>query len=140
MFTITPEVILQNASITQYNKGREYLRNRRIKSVQFNQEKLAFTATVLGTVLYHVHLHFNQQGDLENSDCTCSEFADGTGYCRHIIAVLLLIETKDRQGFFHELKFRHAAHSPIVWASIHRRGTAGKRGSPVSGWPGIQSP
>ena len=109
MFNISPEVILQNSSLNQYNKGKEYLRNRRIKSVQFNQEKLVFTATVLGTQLYKIHLHFNPEGNLESADCKCKEHEDGTGYCRHIIAVLLLIDSKDKQGFFKELKFRQAA-------------------------------
>ena len=100
MFDITPEVILERASLASYNKGREYYRNRRIKSVQFNQEKLAFSATVLGTRLYDIHLQFDSSGRLDNTNCTCPAYDDRWGCCKHIVAVLLLIEEKDGQGFF----------------------------------------
>ncbi len=110
MFDITPEAIIQRASMASYNKGREYFRNRRIKSVQFNQEKLTFNASVLGTKLYNIHLSFDPVGRLDKTSCTCPAYDNGTwGCCKHIVSVLLLIEEKDRQGFFKELKFRQAA-------------------------------
>lgn len=108
MFDLTPEVILQRASPSSYSKGGEYYRNRRIKSVQFRQEKLEFHATVLGTKLYDVHLKFDPSGRLDAASCACSAHEEGWGLCKHIIAVLLLIQEKDGQGFFRELRFRHA--------------------------------
>ena len=109
MFDLTPEAIIQRASLTNYNKGKEYFRNRRIKSVQFNQDKLVFNASVLGTKLYNVHLSFDPSGRLDDTSCTCPAFEERWGCCKHIVAVLLLIDEKDRQGFFKELKFRQAA-------------------------------
>lgn len=109
MFEITPEIILERTSLASYNKGREYYRNKRIKSVQFNQEKLTFNATILGTRLYDVRLQFDSSGRLGGTDCTCPAHDSGWGCCKHIVAVLLLIEEKDGQGFFKELKFRQAA-------------------------------
>ncbi|NJD04435.1 MAG: hypothetical protein FIA99_18000 [Ruminiclostridium sp.] len=109
MFDLTPEAIIRRTSMASYNKGREYFRNRRIKSVQFNQEKLSFSATVLGSKLYDVRLSFDSAGRLDNASCSCPAYDDGWGCCKHIVSVLLLIEEKDRQSFFKELKFRQAA-------------------------------
>jgi superfamily II DNA or RNA helicase len=77
--------------------------------VQFNQEKRAFTATVLGTKLYTLHLRFDTAGKLSGADCSCPAGNDGWGCCKHMVAVLLLIREKDSQGFFRELRFRQAA-------------------------------
>ena len=109
MFDLTPEAIIRRTSMASYNKGREYFRNRRIKSVQFNQEKLSFNATVLGSKLYKVHIVFDSAGRLDDTICTCPAYEEKMGCCKHIVSVLLLIEEKDRHGFFKELKFRQAA-------------------------------
>ncbi|NTV91633.1 MAG: hypothetical protein HGA22_14950, partial [Clostridiales bacterium] len=145
MFNITQEMLLNLSSSEIFEQGREYYRARRIKSVQFNQDKLAFNATVLGTRLYDVRLQFEAAGRLApisaistaaspkpstetasvskpasvgsvlyscSGTCTCSDFAalvDVGGFCKHLIALLLLIEEKDKQGFFRELRFRQAA-------------------------------
>lgn len=109
MFDLTSEVIMQKTSMASYNKGREYFKNRRIKSVQFNQDKLSFNASVLGTKLYSVSIIFDSAGRLDGTTCTCPAYEEKWGCCKHIVSVLLLIEEKDRQGFFRELKFRQAA-------------------------------
>lgn len=109
MFQLTPEAILERASQNDYSRGRDYFRNRRIKAVQFNQERLSFNASVLGTKTYDVHLEFDTAGKLGGAECSCPVYNDGWSCCKHIVAVLLLIEEKDGQGFFRELRFRHAA-------------------------------
>lgn len=109
MFDITDESIWAKTLQAEYGAGQEYYKNRRIKSVQFNQEKRTFTSTVLGTRLYTQHLRFDSAGKLAESDCTCLAGNDGWGCCKHMVAVLLLIKEKDSQGFFRELRFRQAA-------------------------------
>lgn len=109
MFQITPEMIIERSSQGSYKKGGEYYRAGRIKAVQFNQEKLSFDAKIMGTRKYDVALHFDANGELTDAGCSCPAYASSPGYCKHIVAVLLLIEEKDRQGFFKELKFRQAA-------------------------------
>lgn len=109
MFDITDETIWSKTLQSAYSAGQEYYKNRRIKSVQFNQDKRTFTATVLGTKLYTLHLKFDSAGKLEESDCTCPVGNDEWGCCKHMVAVLLLIREKDSQGFFRELRFRQAA-------------------------------
>ena len=109
MFDLTHEAILARTHQNEYSAGQEYFRNRRIKSVQFNQERRTFTATILGTKLYTLHLKFDIAGRLTDTDCTCPSDNDGWGCCKHMVAVLLLIQEKDGQGFFRELRFRQAA-------------------------------
>ncbi len=109
MFDLTHETILKQTQQNTYSAGQEYYKNRRIKSVQYNQESRTFTATVHGTKLYTLHLNFDKSGSLSNSDCTCHVGNDRQGCCKHMVAVLLLIQEKDGQGFFRELRFRQAA-------------------------------
>ena len=109
MFDLTKESILAKTPINEYNAGQEYFKYGRIKSVQFNQEKRAFTSTVLGTKLYTQQLKFDHSGRLTEVECTCPVGNDGWGCCKHMVAVLLLIAEKDKQGFFRDLRFRKAA-------------------------------
>lgn len=109
MFDLTDETILARTQQNEYISGQEYFRNRRIKSVQYNQERRTFTAAVLGTKLYTLHMKFDMGGKLTDADCTCPLDKDRWGCCKHMVAVLMLIKEKDAQGFFHELRFRQAA-------------------------------
>ena len=109
MFDLTHETFLARTHPTDYSTGQEYYKNRRIKSVQFNQERRTFSSTVLGTKLYTQHLTFDRTGKLAKADCTCPAGKGGWGCCKHMVAVLLLIQEKDSQGFFRELRFRQAA-------------------------------
>jgi len=109
MFNLSNELISVKAVENGFTAGQEYYRKRRIKSVQYNQEKRSFTATVLGTKLYTVRLGFDQDGFLSEAECSCPVDTDKWGICKHMVAVLLLIMEKDNQGFFRELHFRQAA-------------------------------
>ncbi len=109
MFDISNEAIQAKTQESEFIKGQEYYRNRRIKSIQYNQDRHSFTATVLGSKLHTLHLKFDSDGILTNADCTCSSGSSIYGCCRHMAAVMLLIQEKDAQGFFHELRFRQAA-------------------------------
>jgi hypothetical protein len=51
MFNLTTESMLEKMSLNEYKSGQEYYNDRRIKSVQFNQSRRTFTATVFGTRL-----------------------------------------------------------------------------------------
>ena len=109
MFNLTNEAILAKTDQNEFTVGQEYFKSRRIKSVQYNQERRTFTATVLGTKLYTLHLKFDMTGSLSDMDCTCSTGTVGWGCCKHMVSVMLLIQEKDGQGFFRELRFRQAA-------------------------------
>lgn len=109
MFELTQESIMAKTQPKEFDAGQEYFKNKRIKSVQFNQERRLFTSTVLGSKLHTQHLKFDMSGKLTEADCTCPVGNDGWGCCKHMVAVLLMIHEKDSQGFFRELRFRQAA-------------------------------
>ncbi len=109
MFDLTYETIMARTQPDEYSAGQDYYKNRRIKSVQYNQEKRTFTATVLGNKLYTLHLKFDTAGKLTDADCSCPADNNGWICCKHMVAVFLLIQEKDSQGFFRELRFRQAA-------------------------------
>ncbi len=109
MFDLSTESILAKTQLAEYEAGQEYYRNGRIKSVQFNQDRRTFTSTVLGSKLHTQHLKFDTAGKLAEADCSCPVGNDGWGLCKHMVAVMLLIQDKDSKGFFRELRFRQAA-------------------------------
>jgi hypothetical protein len=109
MFDLSRESILAKTQHGEYEAGQEYYRNGRIKSVQFNQDRRTFTSTVLGSKLHTQHLKFDSAGKLAEADCSCPVGNDGWGLCKHMVAVMLLIQEKDSKGFFRELRFRQAA-------------------------------
>jgi SNF2 family DNA or RNA helicase/uncharacterized Zn finger protein len=109
MFDLSMESILAKTQRGEFEAGREYLRGGRIKSVQFNQERRTFTSVVNDSGPQTQHMKFDTAGRLTEADCTCPVGNDGLGLCRHMVAVLLLIQEKDSNGFFRELRFRQAA-------------------------------
>lgn len=100
MFKISKEAIYSLSTPLRYKKGMDYFRDRRVKSLSFNQEMLLFDASVLGTRPYNVQAQFAKSGNLTDYSCTCSDFEKNNKCCKHIAAVLFLIKEKDEQGFF----------------------------------------
>ncbi len=109
MFDLSMESILAKTQQAEYEAGQEHYRSGRIKSVQYNQDRRTFTSTVFDTKLQTQHMKFDTAGKLTEADCSCPVGNDGWGLCRHMVAVLLLIQDKDSKGFFRELRFRQAA-------------------------------
>jgi SNF2 family DNA or RNA helicase len=109
MFNLSSDFLLGRSTPLTVKRGGEYYKDRRIKSIQFNQEKLTFDASVMGTKRYSVQLNFDRDGDLHKAYCSCSENEGHGRFCKHTLAVLLMIKDKDEQGFFNQLQFRKVA-------------------------------
>ncbi len=109
MFDLSMESIQAKTQRVEYEAGQEHYRSGRIKSVQYNQDRRTFTSTVFDSKLQTQHMKFDTAGKLTEADCSCPVGNDGWGLCRHMVAVLLLIQEKDSKGFFRELRFRQAA-------------------------------
>lgn len=109
MFNITSDFLLARSTPLTVKRGGEYYKERRIKSIQFNQEKLTFDASVMGTRRYTVQLSFDRDGQMHKSYCSCTEQVGQGRLCKHVAAVLLMIKDKDEQGFFNQLQFRKVA-------------------------------
>lgn len=90
------------------NKGYDYYKNKRVRSVSFNEDMFLFDASVLGTRPYNVQIQFDKNGFLKDYSCTCRDFSDSNSCCKHIISVLFLINEKDEQGFFNSANQKKA--------------------------------
>ncbi len=109
MFKISKDTIYYLSTPMRYKKGMDYFRDKRIKSLSFNQEMLLFDATVLGTRPYNVQVRFTKSGGLTDFLCTCSDYEKTGKGCKHIAAVLFLVKEKDEQGFFNSIVHKKAA-------------------------------
>ncbi len=109
MFQISKDSIYYLSTPLKFKKGLEYYNSKRIKSVSFNEELLLFDATVIGTHPYNVQVQFTRNGHLKDYSCTCAENSRLDACCKHITAVLLLINSKDDQGFFNSASRKRAS-------------------------------
>ncbi|MCX8129587.1 MAG: SNF2 helicase associated domain-containing protein [Clostridia bacterium] len=109
MFQISSELILSRSTQFVYDRGKEYHKQQRVKSISFIQEKLIFDANVLGTKQYNVQIQFDRNGELQHSSCACQAYENYWGICKHVIAVLLVIKNKQESGFFEGLKSKRVS-------------------------------
>ena len=109
MFGITYEMILRESTALLLKKGSEYYKQKRVETLRYNQDKLSFDAIVVGTKPYKAHLRFEAPGGGWHAHCTCQDYDFNTKFCKHIIAVLLIIKGKDEQGYFNSAKSKDAA-------------------------------
>ncbi|RCX21050.1 SWIM zinc finger protein [Anaerobacterium chartisolvens] len=106
MFNISYESISKLATPAAYNRGKEYYEWQRVKSVSFIQDKIIFDASVVGRDVYSVQIQFDSSGSIYNAHCNCREYECQSCICKHIVAVLLVIKSKQEQGFFDGLGSR----------------------------------
>ena len=109
MFHISKDSIYYLSTPLKFNKGLDYYKSKRIKSVSFNEDMLLFDASVIGTRPYNVQIQFNKGGHLKDYSCTCLDFSKSDSCCKHVTAVLFLIKEKDDQGFFNSANQKQAA-------------------------------
>ena len=84
------------SSLTTYQKGAAYQKNHRVTILEDkieDGEKQAVSAWVLGSggARYYVTVHMDLDGNILDGECDCPAFAAYSGFCKHIIAVLLQI-------------------------------------------------
>lgn len=109
MFQLSKDSIYYLSTPMKFKKGMDYYNSNRVKSVSFNEELLLFDATVVGTHPYNVQVQFGKQGHIKSYSCTCPDNIRTESCCKHITAVLLLIKSKDDQGFFNSVTQKKAA-------------------------------
>lgn len=109
MFQISKDSIYYLSTPMKFKKGMEYYSSNRVKSVSFNEELMLFDATVIGTRPYNVQIQFGKEGRIKDYSCTCTDNTRTESCCKHITAVLLLIKSKDEQGFFNSASQKKAA-------------------------------
>lgn len=77
---------------TVYIRGCQYFTGGRVKKAHMTAPGI-FQADVVGSDLYRVHIDFDQEQEIHNYRCTCPAFfSHDYGACKHIIAVLKVIQ------------------------------------------------
>ncbi len=82
---INESVIRQNASEKSFERGREYARSQAVRDLVLRDQTLQ--ALVAGSNYYRVSIGFNERG-IQSANCSCPY--DFGGWCKHIVAVLLV--------------------------------------------------
>lgn len=88
---------LLNTPIT-FEKGRDYFNDGRVVgNIVWDSEHSVFYSTVQGTYLYHCTLWFNGN-KLVNHSCDCPAHSNYTGPCKHIVATMLAISSREQRA------------------------------------------
>ncbi|MFT8900699.1 SNF2-related protein [Liquorilactobacillus nagelii] len=67
-------------------RGKTYFKQGKVKNLRYNKQQQAWTATVEGRHLYHVHIGLNNRGEFVSLICSCPYAKQGTP-CKHLAAV-----------------------------------------------------
>jgi len=94
MFNLTKRIIANGCyKATSYERGVQYFHGGAIESLKYSPEQHTVHGSVKGIRSYMVRARFSKNGNLEQSYCTCPDYANYPGYlCKHLVAVLLYIE------------------------------------------------
>lgn len=96
MFGISRETISDGCSPSTYQKGLSYLRNGRVKRLLYVPREDKYIATVKGSYNYTVEILTDIEGRLKNYSCTCPAFNKYYGYCKHLVAAMLALESNEK--------------------------------------------
>ncbi|WP_078592472.1 SNF2 helicase associated domain-containing protein [Evansella clarkii] len=92
---ITDKKIEELCSPVIFGKGKKYYYRDAVKGIQFFPEQKLFAAEVHGSEIYEVETLVDQKGDLWGHSCTCPAFETYPGICKHIVAFLLELSSRD---------------------------------------------
>lgn len=82
---ISESLIRQNASDKSFERGKEYARSQAVRDLFLRDQILQ--ASVAGSTYYRVSIGFSDRG-IQTAKCSCPY--DFGGWCKHIVAVLLV--------------------------------------------------
>ena len=82
---ISESVIRQNTIDKSFQRGQEYARSQAVRDLFWRDQTLQ--ATVAGSTYYRVSIGFSDRG-IQSTSCSCPY--DFGGWCKHIVAVLLV--------------------------------------------------
>ena len=88
---IDESLIHQNASDKSFQKGKEYARSQAVSDLIWRDQTLQ--ASVAGNEYYRVTIGFNDQ-KVQSATCSCPY--DFGGWCKHIVATLLVGMEQDK--------------------------------------------
>lgn len=124
MFHISTDILNFLSTTININKGYDYYKSKKVRSVSYNEQMSLFDASVIGTRPYNVQIQFDKNGYLKDYSCTCHDFINSSSCCKHVISVFYLIKEKDEQGFFNSLIQKQAVKD--IFDFFQARGSLSK--------------
>lgn len=87
-------IIMKERNIPKrfWDRGEAIAKSGKVIINSIDRNNHVIEATVYGSTPYHVTL---RQNELEDDSCTCP-FFDGNGFCKHVAAVIELLESENR--------------------------------------------
>jgi uncharacterized Zn finger protein len=82
---INESIIRQNSSDKSFARGKEYARSQSVRDLVLRDQTLQ--ASVAGSSYYRVSIGFSDR-DIQSAQCSCPY--NFGGWCKHIVAVLLV--------------------------------------------------
>jgi SNF2 family DNA or RNA helicase len=87
------DIQMLSSTRATYQKGVTYFKNGRVTKVEYDPNYSAYRAIVRGTNSYKVVIYLDKQDDSINDiECSCPAFSNYSGYCKHMVAVLLYVQ------------------------------------------------
>lgn len=80
------------ATSTSYAKGQAYYLGGHVRKVNFCSDDNSFAAKILGRELYTTYVKLDERHSIEHFECECPAFFGYNGACKHIIALLKIIQ------------------------------------------------
>lgn len=99
MSRLTNETIIDR--IDSYNTfimGREYYNSGKVKEVKSTPSHNYYVASIYGNSKYESTVEFNMSHSIKKTTCTCEDFKEHYGDCKHIVALLMLIMDYENTG------------------------------------------
>lgn len=82
-----------------YHGGLLYFKNGNVKWLNFDSNENNFAAQVMGGHRYTIQIDFDDDNELDDYECNCMAFRSYFGACKHIVAVLKVIQDRWQQYF-----------------------------------------
>lgn len=77
------------ANNATYLRGMDYYSIGMVRTINYDEDEGIITARVRGNEDYHVEIYIDEDGCVDDAECTCPAFYEYIGNCKHITAVLL---------------------------------------------------
>lgn len=92
---IKAEVFLSSS----YSKGNQYFQQGLVKKLTYDSEDDTFNAQVKGGRNYNVSVDISEDGEIGYYECECPAYYEYDGACKHVVAVLKLIQARWQEFF-----------------------------------------
>lgn len=79
-----------------YERGKVYYQGRKVNLIHYEAGTSSFEAVVHGSSPYTVKVAFRRNTKVK-AECTCPAFSTYPKYCKHIAAVLILLQQKGKE-------------------------------------------